>query len=55
MQFILDNILASIIAATVLMMIVALTIRGYETSLSTTNHYALKQQELNFIEILRQD
>jgi hypothetical protein len=55
MQFLLDNILASIIGGTVFMMIVALTIRGYETQLDTTNHYALKQQELNFIEVLRQD
>jgi hypothetical protein len=55
MQFLLDNILATVIAGTVFLMIVSLTVRGYETSVDTTNHYALKRQELNFIDVLKQD
>lgn len=55
MQLLLDNVVASIIGVTVFLIIVSLTMWKNETSVDTTNHYALKSQELTFIDILKQD
>lgn len=55
MQILLDNIVAAVIGVTVFLIIVALTMWKNESSIETTNHYALKSQELNFIETLKQD
>ncbi|HET6569472.1 MAG TPA: hypothetical protein VFG50_16000 [Rhodothermales bacterium] len=55
MQFILDNMLAAVIAATLFLMLVVLSVRGMNTTINATNSYALKKQELNFVEVLKQD
>ncbi len=55
MQLILDNLLASIIASTIFLILVSLSFRGQEQAADAANNYALKKQELNFIEVLRQD
>lgn len=55
MQFILDNILAAIIAAVIFLMLVAVNHRTQKAAVETASYYALKKQEYNFIEFLKHD
>lgn len=55
MQFILDNLLASIVAGMVFLILAGVSVRSQLATVETVNHYGLKNQELNFIEMLKLD
>ncbi len=55
MQFLLDNLLASIVASMVFLILASATLQNQLTSVETTNLYSLKSQELDFIEVLKRD
>ncbi len=55
MQLILDNILASIIAMSIFLILVTVNHRSQQTIVEAANYYAMKKQEFNFIEILASD
>lgn len=55
MQFILDNLLATVIAGMVFLILASATLQNQLTSVETGNLYTLKTQELGFIEVLKRD
>ena len=55
MQFVLDNLLASVVAGMVFLILAGVSVRSQLTNVETTNHYGLKNQEINFIEMLKLD
>ena len=55
MQFLLDNILASIVAASIFMILVTVNHRAGQATAETASYYALKKQEYNFIEFMKHD
>ncbi len=55
MQLILDNIVATMIAGVLFLVLVAVNQRSRMAAVETSNYYALKQQELTFVETLKRD
>lgn len=55
MQFVLDNLLASMIAGMVFLILASATLQNQLASVETSNLYTLKTQELGFIEVLKRD
>ena len=55
MQFLLDNILASIISASLFLILVTVNHRASQANAETVAYYALKKQEYNFIEFMKHD
>lgn len=55
MQFIFDNLAATLIAGVLFLMLVAVNHRSRMSAVESSNYYALKQQELSFVEILKRD
>ena len=55
MQFLLDNILASIIAASIFLILVTVNHRASLANVEAASYYALKKQEYNFIEFMKHD
>lgn len=55
MQLILDNIVAVMIAGVLFLILVAVNHRSRLAAVETSNYYALKQQELSFVEMLKRD
>ncbi len=55
MQLIFDNLVAIMIAGVLFMILVAVNQRSRTAAIESSNYYALKQQELNFVETLKRD
>lgn len=55
MQFLLDNLTASIIAATMFMMMLSVNVRTQQSLTETTAFYAVTAQTESFTQILRRD
>ena len=55
MQFIFDNLTAILIAGVLFLVLVAVNHRSRISAVETSNYYALKQQQLSFVEILKRD
>lgn len=55
MQFLIDNLLATIIATTIFLILVSATLHSQMRNIEMNNLYGLKKQELNFIELLKRD
>lgn len=55
MQLIFDNIVAVMIAGVLFLILVAVNHRSQMAAVETSNYYALKQQELSFVEMLKRD
>ena len=55
MQFILDNLLATVIAGMVFLILVSATLQNQLLAVEVQNSYSLKKQEMNFVEVLKRD
>lgn len=55
MQLIFDNLVAIMIAGVLFLILVAVNQRGRTAAIESSNYYALKKQELNFVETLKRD
>lgn len=55
MQFILDNLVAIMIAGVLFLILVAVNHRSQTATIESSNYYSLKQQELTFVETLKRD
>ena len=55
MQLIFDNLVAVMIAGVLFLMLVAVNHRSQMAAVESSNYYALKQQELTFVETLKRD
>lgn len=55
MQFVLDNLVATIIATTVFIILLAVNFRNQSAAVEATNFYMLKQQQLTFIDVIKHD
>lgn len=55
MQFIFDNLSAILIAGVLFLILVAVNHRTRVAAVESSNYYALKQQQLSFIEVLKRD
>lgn len=55
MQFLIDNIVATIITASLFLTLVTVNHRAGQAAAETASYYALKKQEYNFIEFMQHD
>ncbi|MEX0747921.1 MAG: hypothetical protein WD275_07980 [Rhodothermales bacterium] len=55
MQLILDNLAAVVIAGVLFLILVGVNQRSRIAAVETSNYYALKQQQLSFVEVLKRD
>ena len=55
MQFIFDNLSAILIAGVLFLILVAVNHRSKIAAVESSNYYALKQQQLSFVEVLKRD
>lgn len=55
MQFIFDNLAAILIAGVLFLVLVAVNQRSRVAAVETSNYYALKQQQLSFVETVKRD
>lgn len=55
MQLLLDNLLATIVTSTVFLILVSVNWRSQQNKMDSINHYALKKQEINFVETIKKD
>ena len=55
MQLILDNLAAVMIAGVLFLILVGVNHRSRVAAVETSNYYALKQQQLSFVEVLKRD
>lgn len=55
MQFIFDNLSAILIAGVLFLILVAVNHRTRVATVESSNYYALKQQQLSFVEVLKRD
>lgn len=55
MQFIFDNLAATLIAGVLFLILVAVNHRSRMSALESSSYYALKQQELSFVEMVKRD
>lgn len=55
MQLIFDNLVAIMIAGVLFLILVAVNHRSKMAAVESSNYYALKQQELTFVETLKRD
>jgi hypothetical protein len=55
MQLIFDNLIAVLIAGVLFMILVGVNQRSRLAATEASGYYALKQQELNFVEVLKRD
>ena len=55
MQLIFDNLVAVMIAGVLFLILVAVNHRSQMAAVETSNYYAMKQQELTFVETLKRD
>lgn len=55
MQFIFDNLSAILIAGVLFLILVAVNHRTRVAAVESSNYYALKQQQLSFVEMLKRD
>lgn len=55
MQFVLDNLSAVLIAGVLFLILVGVNHRSRIAAVESSNFYALKQQQLSFVELLKRD
>lgn len=55
MQLIFDNLVAVMIASVLFLILVGVNQRSRLAAIESSNYYALKQQELNFVDMLKRD
>lgn len=55
MQFIFDNLSAILIAGVLFLILVAVNHRTRVATVESSNYYALKQQQLSFVEVIKRD
>jgi hypothetical protein len=55
MQFILDNLVATVVAGMIFMIMVGVNHRNQQAVVEATNFYALRKQQLAFVDVLKRD
>ena len=55
MQFVFDNISAILVAGVLFLVLVAVNHRSRVAAVESSNYYALKQQQLSFVDVLKHD
>lgn len=55
MHFLIDNLIAMIIAGAIFLILIGVNHRNQEAAFEATNFYAMRQQQLTFIDMLKRD
>jgi hypothetical protein len=55
MHFLIDNLVASIIAGSIFMILVGVSHRNQQAAFESVNFYAMRQQQIAFVDLLKRD
>lgn len=55
MHFLLDNLIATIVAASIFLILVGINHRNQQAAFESVNFYAMRQQQIAFVDLLKRD